>query len=174
MPKTVLSPPKCWVNQDSRRTGEVADLHNQREYAQDFEPGELPYKVINDLVISTFKNITTSDRKNTIPAGVSVVDIRRLETGSSWRKYAENRYRIREKRAHPCTPIAKICGKTLLTDVSDTVLDGSLQGRVNEVYLWHGCSVEAASGIAKNGFDMSRCGSGAGSMYGPGSRSGSG
>jgi len=34
--------------------------------------------------------------------------------------------------------------------------------------LWHGCSLEGAKGISKDGFDISRCGSGAGSMYGAG------
>jgi len=47
-------------------------------------------------------------------------------------------------------------------------MNQSLNDRINEVFLWHGTSPGASVAIASGGFDMSFCGTGAGSMYGSG------
>eukprot|EP00406_Dinophysis_acuminata_P077930 CAMPEP_0179258728 /NCGR_PEP_ID=MMETSP0797-20121207/25463_1 /TAXON_ID=47934 /ORGANISM="Dinophysis acuminata, Strain DAEP01" /LENGTH=585 /DNA_ID=CAMNT_0020966765 /DNA_START=10 /DNA_END=1768 /DNA_ORIENTATION=+ len=43
-----------------------------------------------------------------------------------------------------------------------------LDDTINEVYMWHGCSPEAAKGITDKDFDLSRAGTGAGTMFGAG------
>lgn len=45
----------------------------------------------------------------------------------------------------------------------------SLEGNLNEVYLWHGTAVRTALSIAQNGFKIDLAGESRGTMYGAGS-----
>ena len=97
-----------------------------------------------------------------------MVQVHRVENRDLWKRYAEARYAMRKKRPHTCTD-AELRGVILTARDLAAPLNSGLQKEVNETLLWHGTSPEAALNIIKNtGFQLSRAGANAGTMYGAG------
>jgi len=128
------------------------------------------------MLDETFKSIKTRDRKGGIvPRQLQVVMVQRVENSKLWQQFCAERRRIDGRRGRAaglrgCTQLSKLRGGDALTmQAGGSAVAGSpLNPMLNETYLWHGTTPQAAMGIAQTGFDVGRSGSGAGMMYGPG------
>lgn len=145
----------------------------------------LEAKVMERLLESTFVPVKTSDREGNLPIGYRFLRCTRIENHTLWNRYMAARWAMKQQLQFPATPVAKMSqgGPPLtqqaLLDKKVQQLIGSSAARkfaerlkpcewVNEVYLFHGTSEKGAEGIATNGFDLGRVGSGKGTMFGPG------
>lgn len=108
----------------------------------------------------TFKHISTRDRRRELmPRRLRLLQVRRIENSSLWRRYAHQHLSISMQRTHKCTPVSGVPCNGLK----------ALEQDINEVYLWHGTSPSKAECIAQDGFQLKFAGTGAGSnMYGEG------
>jgi len=168
VPKSVCPPPdqrlalpSVWKNKAKER--DFFSLENQ--------PDLLP--AVQKMLDATWKAVKTRDRRDgSEPKQLIVTEVKRIENNVLYQRYLAERDRISKKRSHPCTRLERLRGGQAMTVTSEAgglrVTTSKLEGRVNETLLWHGTSPEGALGIARNGFDLSRAGSAAGSMYGPG------
>jgi len=137
--------------------------------------------VIQQMLEGTWKNIQTRDRKGPIPTRLSVATVLRMEDSQMWMRYQNRKSELseltRDTRNLPaCTPVNELDGQGhVLTAAAEyqrprfsTVLDE----RMNEFYLWHGTTPEAADAIAEDGFRIDLAGSHAGlhagTMFGHG------
>mmetsp|Transcript_142707 Transcript_142707/g.443842 ORF Transcript_142707/g.443842 Transcript_142707/m.443842 type:complete len:515 (-) Transcript_142707:122-1666(-) len=123
---------------------------------------------MQSLLDSTFKSITTRDRRTAIPTRLKLVKVQRVENADLWKNYASGRHMIRSKRAHRCTAVDNYGGEVATTGSLMGANKRSLDQRLNEVYLWHGTTPAAAMGISKSGFRLQYAGTKTGSMYGNG------
>jgi len=159
-PEKALAYPDYWVLEHNADAEREVGYHNATD---EIVAG------IQDLLTKTFKNVKTSDRKSPLPRRVLVENVKRVENCPLWRKYAEHKWRMGKKRRYKCTPFERVAGDGCRMDMSDSPLKRELADKVNEMYLWHGCAEQAAIAITgQDGFLMKYCGTGAGSMYGPG------
>mmetsp|Transcript_28734 Transcript_28734/g.82195 ORF Transcript_28734/g.82195 Transcript_28734/m.82195 type:complete len:487 (-) Transcript_28734:57-1517(-) len=123
---------------------------------------------VQSLLDSTFRKITTRDRRTEIPERLKLVQVQRIENCNLWKKYASGRYAIRNKRPHKCTSASTFGGEVLTMQSLPKENQKSTTPRINEVYLWHGTSPAGAMGISKDGFSLRYSGTKTGSMYGNG------
>ncbi|CAE8603801.1 unnamed protein product [Polarella glacialis] len=158
-PAQRLAVPSTWKNQD--RTKDF--------YALGPEPALLAD--VQKMLDATWKKVKTRDRREGCePKRMVATGVRRVENNVLFQRYLAEVNRIKNKRSHPCTALDRLRGGSPSTVSSggSNITAGGLDRRVNETVLWHGTSPQGAVGIAQNGFDLSRAGSAAGSMYGPG------
>eukprot|EP00746_Dinoflagellata_sp_MGD_P111392 gnl/MRDRNA2_/MRDRNA2_48201_c0_seq1.p1 gnl/MRDRNA2_/MRDRNA2_48201_c0~~gnl/MRDRNA2_/MRDRNA2_48201_c0_seq1.p1 ORF type:complete len:412 (-),score=105.41 gnl/MRDRNA2_/MRDRNA2_48201_c0_seq1:211-1446(-) len=148
--------PKTWANQDP--TIEFTDISLAPDLVQPMQ----------NLLSMTYKKVTTRDRKGaTMPEDLKVIMVNRIENRDIYQAYAQEKKKVKDKRPHPVTQLAKIRGGDVLTKGIESIT-GELDSRVNEVMLWHGTSPGGAQGIAKTGFRLDFSGSATGSMFGHG------
>eukprot|EP00442_Polarella_glacialis_P002325 CAMPEP_0115099298 /NCGR_PEP_ID=MMETSP0227-20121206/31758_1 /TAXON_ID=89957 /ORGANISM="Polarella glacialis, Strain CCMP 1383" /LENGTH=529 /DNA_ID=CAMNT_0002494241 /DNA_START=142 /DNA_END=1731 /DNA_ORIENTATION=+ len=158
-PAQRLAVPSTWKNQD--RTREFYSL----------EPEPALLADVQHMLDATWKKVKTRDRRDGgEPKRMVATGVRRVENNVLFQRYLSEVNRIKDKRSHPCTALDRLRGGSPSTVSSggSNITGGRLDNRVNETVLWHGTSPQGAVGIAQNGFDLSRAGSAAGSMYGPG------
>jgi len=127
-------------------------------------------KAMQSVLDGTYRKVYTRDRRGApIPDRFVVKEVHRVLNDQVWREYATCREGVREA----CT-----AEKAELPDGSQTVnhlkQNGSLSALpsldpvVNEHWLFHGTTAEAAKGIAENDFRLDMSGSNAGTLYGKG------
>jgi len=125
------------------------------------------------LLDQTFKNKATRDRKGDMPKGFRLIEAHRVEDSVLWNKYAAARMALRAKRG-PVTPFHALDGdenkETGQLRTTNALGDFSsrLDQSINESYLFHGTSPEAAQSISETGFSIAKAGSSVGTMFGKG------
>lgn len=124
---------------------------------------------IQALFDGTYRKVYTRDRRGVpIPDRFEVKEVVRVMNGQVWREYAGRREEIR-KRVAGTTPTVPEGTRTM------TLLKGrpapvlpELNAAVNEQWLFHGTTRDAAKGIGENDFRLDLTGSNAGTLYGKG------
>jgi len=126
-------------------------------------------KAMQSVLDGTYRKVYTRDRRGApIPDRFVVKDVHRVLNDQVWREYCDTREKIRSKLNGE---------KPSLPDGSHTVnvlQKGGLgalpplDSEVNEHWLFHGTTAEAATGIAENDFRLDLSGSNAGTLYGKG------
>lgn len=104
------------------------------------------------------------------------VSARRIENSQLWKAFVEFKLALRSQCARtPCTHVEDLPGSpdAVVTTahlrqerVDQAISIGSLEGMVNEHFLWHATSKEAAAEIAQINFQIDSAASGL--KYGPG------
>lgn len=126
------------------------------------DPGRM--RQMQVLMGDTWAERSTRDRRIVagdlrVPAGCRVASVLRVENHSAWERYCRYRGGVAGRRGGACTAFPALTQGRL----------GALDGRVNEMYLFHGTNPEAADAIARCGsFSMDRAGTCRGSMLGAG------
>lgn len=125
---------------------------------------------LQNLAWLTFKSVSTRDRRGmAMPKGLKVVKVKRNENARLWARYAAGRLGVQQAHSHKCVKVDDVYGGRVLTfEDLPPELQSETRADVNECFLWHGTSPEAAGLICQAGFDLTRAGSNVGSMYGPG------
>jgi len=129
-------------------------------------------EVAQRMLDETWKDRATRDRTGKVPKGVEVVSVQRFEDSRMWRDYLSAKHRIR-KRGHILS-IPELDGDptrgSVMTDkyVGQFTNHESIDRSVNEHFLLHGTSPDAAENIAENGFRLNLAGSNKGTMFGKG------
>lgn len=127
-------------------------------------------KAMQSVLDGTYRKVYTRDRRGApIPDRFVVKEVHRVLNDQVWREYEARREGVREACASK---------KAELPDGSHTVNHLSQSGGlsalppldpvVNEHWLFHGTTAEAAKGIAENDFRLDMSGSNAGTLYGKG------
>ena len=120
----------------------------------------------HDLLNKTAVDKGTADRKKLgkppPPGGFEIVAAQRIENSAMWERYAKKIVEIQRQGTTKTAINVKTTAH--LSDQSRATLTSS----VNEVYLFHGTSIEAAKGIAETGFRIDLAGSKAGKAFGAG------
>merc|ERR1711920_725806 len=107
----------------------------------------------------TFKPVKTRDRsETTMPKGLRLAQMRRIENTELWKRYATERFAVQKKRPHKCTPTETFCGELQTAGEMSSWKDG-LKAGINEAFLWHGTSLDAATSIMQAGFRLDLAGS---------------
>lgn len=153
-----LDPPRYWRHQDLGADFDVMAPVNQKFLEK-----------IQQLLDGTFIDKGTRDRQGAVPSRLIVETAHRVEDRELWQRYADKRNEIALRR---------ICASQL----SDMEGSGEIKTQrhlgefnqrlahgVNEFYLFHGSSPAGVLGIGQTGFLLKFVGTGAGSMFGPGS-----
>mmetsp|Transcript_37076 Transcript_37076/g.106520 ORF Transcript_37076/g.106520 Transcript_37076/m.106520 type:complete len:582 (+) Transcript_37076:61-1806(+) len=95
------------------------------------------------------------DPNHDMPEGITVLKVLRLEDSDMWGSYRQTRHQIRSERHGQQvarSPHAEqLHVRTARTDLP-LCARADLDQSVNEVYLWHGCSPQAAMSILERGF----------------------
>jgi hypothetical protein len=152
--------PEYWANQDP------ADTFDYRYEQDDLIP------VVQQMFDTTWKNIVTRDRKGSAPSRLEVVSVQRFEDSKMWAAYLEQKEKI--KKRGTIESVLELDGDFsrghVVTDgfVSHLTQGGQLDQSLNEHYLFHGTSPEAAENIAEDGFRINLAGSSTGTMFGRG------
>lgn len=118
------------------------------------------------LMTKTWSGKYTRDRKSRrVPSGCRVLTVLRVENPAAFAALHEQKQRIRRTLADKsCPPFwAKGAGEFLRATGR-----ARLAQSLNEVYLFHGTSPEAAEAIARTGFLLRKAGSKAGCAFGKG------
>lgn len=156
--------PTYWTNQDLQQP------FDEREPIDSLVP------IVQSMFDSTWKDIVTRDRQGGKPDGLEVISVERFEDQNMWSNYIAEKEKIRRKRGPPPnpTPVHLLDGNpntgVVLTDKFIAALSGGegLDQEVNEHYLFHGTSPEAAEAISEDGFRINLAGSNAGVLFGKG------
>eukprot|EP00928_Gymnodinium_smaydae_P020239 TRINITY_DN17824_c0_g1_i1.p1 TRINITY_DN17824_c0_g1~~TRINITY_DN17824_c0_g1_i1.p1 ORF type:complete len:597 (-),score=72.22 TRINITY_DN17824_c0_g1_i1:314-2104(-) len=121
---------------------------------------------------ATYRKVYTRDRRGApIPDRFAVREVVRVMNDQVWREYANHREQLRSKLAgsNPAVPDGShtmnyLAKRRAKASASLPALDS----QVNENWLFHGTTKEAANGIAENDFRLDMTGSNAGTLYGKG------
>jgi len=124
---------------------------------------------VQSLLDATYRKVYTRDRRGApIPDRFVVKQVHRVMNDQVWREYAGTREEIRSRCAaqRPSVPD----GAQTMNHLSANRLTAlpALDSEVNETWLFHGTTGEAARGIAENDFRLDLTGSNAGTLYGKG------
>merc|ERR1711966_362742 len=107
-----------------------------------------------------------------MPARLEVTSVQRFEDKVMWNRYLDQKRQIKQGGRMPS--VVELDGDHssghVLTDgyAKDLTHGGSLDQHVNEHYLFHGTSPDAAEHIAEDGFRINLAGSSKGTMFGKG------
>lgn len=118
---------------------------------------------VQKLLTESWKVKYTRDRKladgsGVVPSGCRVVNVLRVEHHATFEKLAKHKMAVRARRSgHVKDFVATTSGKL-----------NKLDKDINEIYLFHGTSPQAADSIARSDFRISKAGSSTGTMFGPG------
>jgi len=124
-----------------------------------------------DLVDGTYKKVVTRDRRSgQLPERLRVTNVMRIENRDLWAQYCAGREGVKAKRRHRAVALEKLtkAGPAQTMALASSDLKQDIDRDINEVLLWHGTSPNGAMGIKNEGFRMSKAGTNAGSMFGPG------
>lgn len=137
-----------------------------------FQPQPKPVvDALQYIFDGTYRKVYTRDRRGApIPDGFRIKGVYRVFNDQVWREYLKQRDSVRAALGGQVDPVpdGALTAKKI-QDLSPAarvlpLLDAS----VNETWLFHGTSAEAASGIAENDFRLDLSGSNAGTLYGKG------
>mmetsp|Transcript_328 Transcript_328/g.603 ORF Transcript_328/g.603 Transcript_328/m.603 type:complete len:547 (+) Transcript_328:3-1643(+) len=128
------------------------------------------------MLDATLRKVYTRDRMGQpVPDRLMVVSVTKIENGDHWVDYMSQQETIRRAIHADSTGYQRLIILTMtgeLEEVSQqlTAVTGTppLDSLVNEAWLFHGTSAEAARRITKDEFKISRAGSNAGTLYGRG------
>mmetsp|Transcript_54826 Transcript_54826/g.152974 ORF Transcript_54826/g.152974 Transcript_54826/m.152974 type:complete len:571 (-) Transcript_54826:119-1831(-) len=126
-------------------------------------------RAVQSLFDATYRKVYTRDRRGApIPDRFIVKEVNRVMNDQVWREYVTKREEVRRRRAasRPAVPGGTLTMKHIAEERL-TALPG-LDPEVNEVWLFHGTTAAAATGIAENDFRLDYSGSNAGTLYGKG------
>jgi len=152
--------PRYWAHQD------VSNAFHERYEQEHLIP------VVQQMFDATWKDIVTRDRKGSKPVRLEVMSVQRIEDSQMWTAYVDQKTQILERGE--LRSILELDGDLakghVLTDefVQHLTHAGELDKNLNEHYLFHGTSPEAAENIAESGFRLNMAGSHAGAMFGKG------
>lgn len=152
--------PKYWANLDSSES-----------FDKRYEQPDL-VEVVQKMFDTTWKTVVTRDRKGGAPSRLEVVSVSRFEDSDMWAKYHDQKKQISTRGVLPS--IMELDGDFaaghVLTDAFARHLThgAELDRGLNEHYLFHGTSPEAAESIAESGFRLNLAGTHAGTMFGKG------
>eukprot|EP00931_Biecheleriopsis_adriatica_P035051 TRINITY_DN20201_c0_g1_i1.p1 TRINITY_DN20201_c0_g1~~TRINITY_DN20201_c0_g1_i1.p1 ORF type:complete len:437 (-),score=34.23 TRINITY_DN20201_c0_g1_i1:42-1295(-) len=131
-------------------------------------------KRLQELLDQTFKDTATRDRQKGVrmPKRLNLIKAQRIEDSHMFLTYEKAKRDIRQNRKSACTR-AETLGKGHIRRVKtmcagDGFFDSRMDGNINEFYLWHGTSPQAAFAISEDGFRISLSGSNRGTMFGHG------
>jgi len=137
------------------------------------QPGHV-VKEMQSLFDATYRKVYTRDRRGApIPDRFKILEVHRVMNDQVWREYACRREDVRARLAgaRPQVPDGGThTMKYLATKPGgiDAAALPELDPKVNEAWLFHGTTREAAEGIAENDFRLDLTGSNAGTLYGKG------
>lgn len=126
-------------------------------------------KEVQALFDSTYRKVYTRDRRGVpIPDKFVVREIHRVMNDQIWSEYDKRREQVRARLAgtRPSVPNGTETMNHLASARAHAL--PALDAAVNEVWLYHGTTREAATGIAENDFRLDLTGSNAGTLYGKG------
>lgn len=143
------------------------------------KPAEEMLPAVQRLMEATWRVAYSRDRKRAaggadsveVPTGCQVVNVLRVEHHAVWSKYARYREALRARRRESKGGEGKLEGFKVSTGGLLGGAAGSrdaLDPEVNEFYLFHGTSPNAANSIVSDDFRIDLAGSRVGKMYGPG------
>lgn len=127
-------------------------------------------RAMQSLFDATFRKVYTRDRRGApIPDAFRVKEVHRVLNDQVWREYSAKREDIRQTcgDTRPTLPDGSETVNHLKQNRTDKLLP-ALDEAVNEHWLYHGTTAEAAKGIAENDFRLDLSGSNAGTLYGKG------
>lgn len=148
------------MNQD------LANDFDERYEQEDLIP------IVQKMFDTTWKDIVTRDREGDKPDRLEVVSVQRFEDSRLWAAYLEQQEKIKQRG--PLKSVVELDGDFakghVLTEGFVPYLTNGqqLDQRLNEHYLFHGTSPDAAEHIAESGFRINLAGSNAGTMFGKG------
>jgi len=152
---TLIPPPPYWENQNL-----------SVNFDERYDGTSRTMEAVTHMIVDTFSTTRTRDRKSSMPKSLNLISVQRIEDRNMWLRYQRAKANLKQKRGR-CPKIENLGpGGEVKTKV-DTI-DDRLDEDVNECFLWHGSTPEGAIGISEDGFDLSRAGSHAGTMFGSG------
>lgn len=123
---------------------------------------------VQGLFDNTWKDKTTRDRKFEKPPKLQVVQVIRNENAKLYSRY----FLMKKKIAELCKAKSDFQQYTCKTGevpaLQNLLATAELDPDVNEFYLFHGTSPDAANAICENDFLIKKAGSSTGTLYGPG------
>jgi len=128
--------------------------------------------IVQQMFDATWKDIVTRDRKGSKPDRLEVVSVQRIEDSQMWVSYVDQKRQIAERGEFQSIleldgDLAK--GHVLTAGFAESLTHGGqLDQSLNEHFLFHGTSPDAADSIAEDGFKLTLAGSHAGTMFGKG------
>ncbi|CEL92888.1 unnamed protein product [Vitrella brassicaformis CCMP3155] len=155
------------LTSDTSARDAKAKAHLQSER---FELGDRERRLVQHLMNETFLDRRTRDREGRMPKWLKVTSVHRIENPRLWTEYCVKRYEmLREVRTleDELYKMSNIRTMAAWQHVNPSTTH-SLVPEVNETYLFHGTSMEAAEAIADSGFMIKLAGTGAGTLYGKG------
>eukprot|EP00405_Crypthecodinium_cohnii_P012985 CAMPEP_0206427164 /NCGR_PEP_ID=MMETSP0324_2-20121206/4861_1 /ASSEMBLY_ACC=CAM_ASM_000836 /TAXON_ID=2866 /ORGANISM="Crypthecodinium cohnii, Strain Seligo" /LENGTH=430 /DNA_ID=CAMNT_0053892359 /DNA_START=39 /DNA_END=1331 /DNA_ORIENTATION=+ len=152
--------PSYWAN--DRSTAKTGRLVPESEEVT---------RALQAMLDRTWKDQVTRDRDRAAAplCNFQVVQVQRNENASKWDHYARTRDMISKKSDGCRRQIAKTSSE--ITDDPNGLAflaRSGLDVGCNELYLFHGTNPSAARAICDNSFQLSKAGSNAGTLYGPG------
>jgi len=140
------------------------------EFAENVEIPDGPLKTaLEDVLTTTFKRgpngkaFSTRDRTGPQPKNFHLAQAFRIEDSHLWLRYADYQSSLGQ-----CVPFASCCGPGGPPRTAAVRGLPTLNPAVNEAYLFHGTSPEAASGIIHSGFRIDLAGSATSAAFGRG------
>lgn len=124
-------------------------------------------RFLQGIMTETFRLKRTRDRKDSdMPVGLHVVAVLRMENPTQWKRYQYRKLLMRRDRQNkPVTPI--IPPLETMSRMNAEVMS-ELDADVNEAYLFHGTTPNAAIAIQASGFNLGLAGKHRGKMFGRG------
>jgi len=154
----VLDTPRYWVNR----------AHT--EFGKGYTLGADIKAKIDQLFHDTFMQRITKDRRGVLPTKLSVQYVERIEDSRMWIRYMQERNFIKRRRKS-CKHASMLpdgTSRPVKTMQRDQSFQDAVEDEINELYLWHGSTPEAISGISEYGFQVKRAGSHRGTLFGNG------
>jgi hypothetical protein len=152
--------PNYWANRDAHES-----------FDKRYEQPDL-VEIVQKMFDTTWKSVVTRDRRGGAPSRLEVVSVSRFEDSDMWAKYQSQKEQISTRGKLPS--IMELDGDFsaghVLTDAFARHLThgAQLDNSLNEHYLFHGTTPEAAENIAESGFSLNLAGTHAGTMFGNG------
>eukprot|EP00933_Yihiella_yeosuensis_P081667 TRINITY_DN9532_c2_g1_i1.p1 TRINITY_DN9532_c2_g1~~TRINITY_DN9532_c2_g1_i1.p1 ORF type:complete len:480 (-),score=85.87 TRINITY_DN9532_c2_g1_i1:163-1494(-) len=148
--------------QGGRQDSTVVSFHRENQSVA---------SVLQHMFDSTYRKVYTRDRRGApIPDAFRIKAVYRVMNDQIWREYANHREEIRRSlRGQRCpVPDGVLTTKQLERKPGALSVLPPLDQEVNESWLFHGTTAEAAAGIAENDFRLDLTGTNAGTLYGNG------
>mmetsp|Transcript_13814 Transcript_13814/g.30447 ORF Transcript_13814/g.30447 Transcript_13814/m.30447 type:complete len:706 (+) Transcript_13814:86-2203(+) len=130
---------------------------------------------IQGMFDQTYRKVYTRDRRGApIPDRFLIKEVQRVMNCQVWREYAKVRQDLQTKLQGQTNAVPEGCHTMNYLKQIQTINPNrppalpQLNPAVNECWLFHGTTREAAQGIAENDFRLDLTGSNAGTLYGKG------
>ena len=145
----LIDPPAYW-NKKTGHFHQIVDTQYVKALAHDL------------MNKSRSDKVTIDRRGGPAPGGFEIVAAQRIEDSALWERYAKKMREVYERQT-----VKNLC-KVTTTELLTQKMQDSLNPAVNEVYLFHGTSIEGAKGISTTGFRVELAGSSTAAMFGKG------